>query len=576
MDEGDDLFDDDIFNQDAIAAIDAQVYEYTSTQQTSNENQPIQHYASQPSTHVNNLETEKLKQTIEELKFQLEKHQQDSTRKERDLQILQQRQAQLVYNAHEFDRLKRQMAVLRHNQSFTKKNVLDRLSPESESNLPRKKAAVFPTSSSSSRLGSLTQSQIDLNRSEVKATQQQPQQQFQQQPSPPQLIKVDPTDSEQVNSLLRVLLGPVFQQWNIQHHENRRDFTMSLSPKLLKEFSIKFAKQIIPTTDNEAKERLSLLASDLAEYIIKCESASFASLRNISSIIFTLTSKFVDDTAYHLYKDLILGSTSTLHKLSQTLDLYCFYDKPLMQVIQDNPDIADRSYTEIMAICDQYNTTPVEITNDLNRKRKPEFAEETVLNLLRTFSIIVHETDDTPLLPLIGQEGFIHLLSSETPINIIEECLMLIQSIDMVKRKEEVMSLANKLADLVSTQQGSYTTHQWHRVRRMSLNCLYDMTKAGIQLKKNILEKLVRTAEDVITYSGIPTTLVAHEEVDRIFYFIFKILLLTLMEYPEVINEKYSKEFEKFIKKVGDFLDEKYYAYNVFQALERHMSQNIV
>ncbi|KAG1181182.1 hypothetical protein G6F36_010066 [Rhizopus arrhizus] len=392
------------------------------------------------------------------------------------------------------------MAVLRHNQSFTKKNVLDRLSPESESNLPRKKAAVFPTSSSSSRLGSLTQSQIDLNRSEVKATQQQPQQQFQQQPSPPQLIKVDPTDSEQV----------------------------------------------------------------------------FASLRNISSIIFTLTSKFVDDTAYHLYKDLILGSTSTLHKLSQTLDLYCFYDKPLMQVIQDNPDIADRSYTEIMAICDQYNTTPVEITNDLNRKRKPEFAEETVLNLLRTFSIIVHETDDTPLLPLIGQEGFIHLLSSETPINIIEECLMLIQSIDMVKRKEEVMSLVNKLADLVSTQQGSYTTHQWHRVRRMSLNCLYDMTKAGIQLKKNILEKLVRTAEDVITYSGIPTTLVAHEEVDRIFYFIFKILLLTLMEYPEVINEKYSKEFEKFIKKVGDFLDEKYYAYNVFQALERHMSQNIV
>ncbi|KAG0755782.1 hypothetical protein G6F29_012380 [Rhizopus arrhizus] len=200
MDEGDDLFDDDIFNQDAIAAIDAQVYEYTSTQQTSNENQPIQHYASQPSTHVNNLETEKLKQTIEELKFQLEKHQQDSTRKERDLQILQQRQAQLVYNAHEFDRLKRQMAVLRHNQSFTKKNVLDRLSPESESNLPRKKAAVFPTSSSSSRLGSLTQSQIDLNRSEVKATQQQPQQQFQQQPSPPQLIKVDPTDSEQVVS----------------------------------------------------------------------------------------------------------------------------------------------------------------------------------------------------------------------------------------------------------------------------------------------------------------------------------------------------------------------------------------
>lgn len=68
-----------------------------------------------------------------------------------------------------------------------------------------------------------------------------------------------------------------------------------------------------------------------------------------------------------------------------------------MQVIQDNPDIADRSYTEIMAICDQYNTTPVEITSDLNRKRKPEFAEETVLNLLRTFSIIVHETDDTPL-----------------------------------------------------------------------------------------------------------------------------------------------------------------------------------
>ncbi|KAG1050312.1 hypothetical protein G6F43_007409 [Rhizopus delemar] len=379
---------------------------------------------------------------------------------------------------------------------------------------------------------------------------------------------------------------------------------MSLSPKLLKEFSIKFAKQIIPTADNEAKERLSLLASDLAEYIIKCESASvtipqilntlsaclniciqekLASiqyrgiiLRNISSIIFTLTSKFVDDTAYYLYKDLILGSTSTLHKLSQALDLYCFYDKPLMQVIQDNPDIADRSYTEIMAICDQYNTTPVEITSDLNRKRKPEFAEETVLNLLRTFSIIVHETDDTPLLPLIGQEGFIQLLSSETPINIIEECLMLIQSIDMIKRKEEVMPLANKLADLVSTQQGSYTTHQWHRVRRMSLNCLYDMTKAGIQLKKNILEKLVRTAEDVITYSGIPTTLVAHEEVDRIFYFIFKILLLTLMEYPEVINEKYSKEFEKFIKKVGDFLDEKYYAYNVFQALERHMSQNIV
>lgn len=110
-----------------------------------------------------------------------------------------------------------------------------------------------------------------------------------------------------------------------------------------------------------------------------------------------MTSKFVDDTAYYLYKDLILGSTSILHKLSQALDLYCFYDKPLMQVIQDNPDIADRSYTEIMAICDQYNTTPVEITSDLNRKRKPEFAEETVLNLLRTFSIIVHETDDTPL-----------------------------------------------------------------------------------------------------------------------------------------------------------------------------------
>lgn len=93
------------------------------------------------------------------------------------------------------------MAVLRNNQSFTKKNVLGRLSPECESNLPRKKAAVFPTSSSSARLGSLTQSQIDLNRSEVKATQQQPQQQFQQQPSPPpQLIKVDPTDSEQVVS----------------------------------------------------------------------------------------------------------------------------------------------------------------------------------------------------------------------------------------------------------------------------------------------------------------------------------------------------------------------------------------
>lgn len=61
---------------------------------------------------------------------------------------------------------------------------------------------------------------------------------------------------------------------------------------------------------------------------------------------------------------------------------------------------------------------------------------------------------------------------------------MLIQSIDMIKRKEEVMPLANKLADLVSTQQGSYTTHQ--------------VIKMNIQsIKKNAVSHFY------FTYSGI-------------------------------------------------------------------------
>lgn len=205
---------------------------------------------------------------------------------------------------------------------------------------------------------------------------------------------------------------------NIEQYQNKLQYTPSSIQERLRSFSKQFASQFVPPNINQkTKEDLEFYAADIAESLIHCESASltiqqilntlnvclfigkreklFMLLRNASQVILILTAKF-EDTAYHLWKAAKVDA-SILNRLSQILDLYCFCDEPLMQAIQDHPDIEQKSYSEISTIADMYRTTPLQITEDLNKKRKPPFAEETVMNVLKTFLKVAQEADDTPM-----------------------------------------------------------------------------------------------------------------------------------------------------------------------------------
>ncbi|CAO3666201.1 unnamed protein product [Rhizopus stolonifer] len=405
-------------------------------------------------------------------------------------------------------------------------------------------------------------------------------------------IQTEGTEIEQVNRFLRIILGSAFQRWNSKQRQQQQDFLMSLTPDRIEVLSKDFAGQIVPTVDSKVKDELSLFASDLVECITKCNSARktaamimntlnaclniciegecFNILRNISSIILVFTEKF-DETAYRLHKDFTLNAVSTLHKLAQALDLYYFCSAPYMKAIQETPNLANKSFLELKDICNKYDVTTQELFEDLNKKRCPIFADETVSTIIKVFIYIANENDDTSLIMLINQEGFIRLLSPETPVSILKECITLIQLIDMSKRKNLVVPLVDHLVNLASAIQSSSTVEQLYSIQRMTFGCLHRMVMIGIELENSALEKLVLIAGKIMDYLDIRTDISLLKEADHILHFIFKTLYMTIVRHPEVIgkNKKYKhKEFEPFVIKAGEIIDDKYFAYIAYKNLK--------
>ncbi|PHZ08261.1 uncharacterized protein RHIMIDRAFT_241772 [Rhizopus microsporus ATCC 52813] len=551
----DSLLEDKLFDDVDFEAMDEQINQYISTQ------------GPQPSIFSNMMSTEQqsidrhqedqYRRTIDTLKFEIERLRLDNASKDNKLRNLEQLQKNLEDITYDRDRLRRHLAVVKQNKMIDSQPL-----PEPAN----RKRTIVQTPEVESKRPTMTTT-ITTNPVITPVN------------DPPAVLPAVVIDSDEINDLYRILLGPQFQKMNIEQYQNKLQYTPSSIQERLRSFSKQFASQFVPLNINQkTKEDLEFYAADIAESLVHCESASltiqqilntlnvclfigkreklFMLLRNASQVILILTAKF-EDTAYHLWKAAKVD-TSILNRLSQILDLYCFCDEPLMQAIQDHPDIEQKSYSEISTIADMYRTTPLQITEDLNKKRKPAFAEETVMNVLKTFLKVAQEADDTPILILLKQKGFIDLFSTDTPLYIIKACLVLVETLDMFKRKEDILNsfLIDQLIDLVFVSQGRFTTVQWYELRHLALRCLYHMAIASIGLEKLSIQKLVKLAEEIIEKINFLLKKTVHNHADNMLHYIFNLLYFIIGQYPNSMNEQNHSLFIKLVTKANDTIDE--------------------
>ncbi|KAG2231148.1 hypothetical protein INT48_003356 [Thamnidium elegans] len=316
------------------------------------------------------------------------------------------------------------------------------------------------------------------------------------------------TETEKNNKLLIVLFTPLFQQWNHQNHKNTKDINVCLTKVNIRYFSERFSQQLVPDRNQcssaEHFNHLLLLASDISSHLIKSEYAHstirlllnvlnlslqicikekcFKVIQNIVSILTSLCTTF-SITKKYLVKDLRFDNNSILFQLTKSFELFWFDKQEKYLLLDEVPDIQQKSMTDIIRLSETYSTTPTELLHRLKQANTPKESFTIVSNILELFYCVGSQDEKAVFDFLMEDSFFLRLLYPTTPYKVIIAALSVLETnflddVYMVSYKDQNLTLVNCLTNITIVPQGSFTFDQWFELRHKSMDLLYCMTLA--------------------------------------------------------------------------------------------------
>ncbi|KAI7901151.1 uncharacterized protein BX663DRAFT_114187 [Cokeromyces recurvatus] len=229
---------------------------------------------------------------------------------------------------------------------------------------------------------------------------------------------LEQTESEEHLQLYKILFDTIFKEWNKTQNFSK-EFNTSLVPSRIKSFSEQFSAQFIPSQDShtcslKGLEQLQILSREINHAILSSENAKitcrillvnfrfclsvcheeglYEIIQLIAEIINKLTVHFLF-TRDLLFQELLIDSThSTLYQLAQAFTHFPFSKlPPEYYIIQENSQVYDMSYTEIIKLSEKYDVLPSAIIKARDTKRTPKEAFPTVKAILEIFTRVAQD-----------------------------------------------------------------------------------------------------------------------------------------------------------------------------------------
>ncbi|CEP09948.1 hypothetical protein [Parasitella parasitica] len=250
-------------------------------------------------------------------------------------------------------------------------------------------------------------------------------------------------------TMLKVIFADVVKEYSKDRSAN---LNMLLSPSKIRTFAQLYSAKFAPTTKMcaaHAKERLKMIASDIKDLLIRSQDAEFT----ISSLLIQFGLCLPICTEERLYdiihaiaktlqalssslpiaRDLLIKEikfslvNSNVYKLVQALSLYSFKKPPPMyHLVEENPEITTANSTEMIRIAEKYSTVAPAVAEALQYEKTPPRADATVKCVLFVLSSVGSFGLKATLLFLLTDKAFLDLLSPNTPMDILETAIAVI------------------------------------------------------------------------------------------------------------------------------------------------------
>lgn len=210
--------------------------------------------------------------------------------------------------------------------------------------------------------------------------------------------------------MLKVLFADVFKEWNRNGSSN---LNMVLVPDKIRMFAQLFSSKFMPkeTCSPQAKEHLTMLASDIKDCIVRSENPEFTipslliqfglclpicTQEKLYSVIHVIAktvhdlSSFLPIARDQLIKEVKFSLVnSNVYKLVQALALFSFKKPPLKyHIVEENPEVAHASSTEMNILADKYSAVAPEIAKALQYEKTPPQAEAIVNSVFHILSFV--------------------------------------------------------------------------------------------------------------------------------------------------------------------------------------------
>ncbi|KAI9356121.1 hypothetical protein BD770DRAFT_390500 [Pilaira anomala] len=314
------------------------------------------------------------------------------------------------------------------------------------------------------------------------------------------------SETEENIKLLRVLFTPLFQKWNYEKYNGRKDINTCLTPEMIQYFSVEFSKQIIPERSQcssaEHFDHLVILASDISSYLVKSENVESSiqfllnvfkfslsicikekliiPIRNIVTSVSTLASIFPIATTF-LTKDLMFAVESILTHLTTCLTLFPLHPYTPNVLVSEVPHIQTRPMSTIISLSKTYSITATGILNAVKQEKPTQEGFDIVMSILELFYHI-NTQDEVPKFEfLMENTAFLNLLNVNLPYDLIMQVLSLLETnfmgdAHMQSYKDTSFKVVTRLADVIVSSQGSLTFEEWFELRFKALNIFYGVT----------------------------------------------------------------------------------------------------
>lgn len=210
--------------------------------------------------------------------------------------------------------------------------------------------------------------------------------------------------------MLKVLFADVFKEWNRNGSSN---LNMVLVPDKIRMFAQLFSSKFMPkeTCSPQAKEHLTMLASDIKDCIVRSENPEFTipslliqfglclpicTQEKLYSVIHVIAktvhdlSSFLPIARDQLIKEVKFSLVnSNVYKLVQALALFSFKKPPLKyHIVEENPEIVHASSTEMNTLADKYSAVAPEIAKALQYEKTPPQAGAIVNSVFHILSFV--------------------------------------------------------------------------------------------------------------------------------------------------------------------------------------------